>query len=216
MTSKYGLSRDCCNKPFLILSYIALLTGSPSAMSSTQQSDLEAAIVDACTTHEAAHRREDDYRRACVVSVDTKSFVKWGNSGTLLPEIETQLYISEYAQSLVDTSRMPRIPKVIHHFGDQRTMYMVMDIYHSHLPSSSRPSREDSRGPQMALGGFSSSWPCAWSLRVRSHPPSLLQGLQSTSSFFEHQCPRTLHRECALLVDLQGAQEASGICPSKR
>jgi len=81
--------------------------------------------VDTCTKHKEAHWRERGYR-ACV-SIGTQYFVKFGNPRTIWPEIATHKYISGYAQSHADTPRTLRIPKVTHHFGDQRTMYMVME-----------------------------------------------------------------------------------------
>jgi hypothetical protein len=94
-------------------------------MSTTEQSALEAAIVDTCTKHKEAHWKESGYRDC--VSIGTEYFVKFGNPKTMWPEIVTHKYIYEYAQSHADTPRTPRIPRVKHHFKDQRTMYMVLE-----------------------------------------------------------------------------------------
>ncbi|KZP06660.1 hypothetical protein FIBSPDRAFT_876331 [Athelia psychrophila] len=108
-------------------------------MSSTVQSAFEAAIVDTCRKHKEAHWKEDDYR-ACV-SIGTEYFVKFDNPRTLWPEIATQIYISKYAQAHADTPRMPRISKVKYHFGDQRTMYMVMEYITLTNPPPDLPER---------------------------------------------------------------------------
>ncbi|KZP15618.1 hypothetical protein FIBSPDRAFT_921082 [Athelia psychrophila] len=108
-------------------------------MSSTEQSTFEAAIADACTKHKEAHWQEYDYR-ACV-SIGTEYFVKFDNPRALWPEIATHKYISEYAQAHADTPRMPRISKVKYHFGDKRTMYMVMEYITLTNPPPDLPER---------------------------------------------------------------------------
>ncbi|KAI6096803.1 hypothetical protein EDD16DRAFT_637009 [Pisolithus croceorrhizus] len=83
----------------------------------------ETYIVDTCTNHELVHQKDENYR-ACV-SIGTDYFVKYGDPETLGPEFETQSYLFEYAKSDPDA---PRIPKAIHYFGDQTTMYLVMEF----------------------------------------------------------------------------------------
>lgn len=82
---------------------------------------------------------ERDYR-ACV-SIGTEYFVKFGNPMTLWPEIATQKYISEYAQSHADTPRVPHIPKVKYYFEYQLTMYMVMEYVALTNPPPDLPER---------------------------------------------------------------------------
>jgi hypothetical protein len=83
---------------------------------------LEANIVELCTNHEEEHWCEDDYRRS--VSIGTDYFVKFGDSDVLWPELQTQLYIFEYARSNPHPDA-PRIPKVVHHFSGGRTMHFM-------------------------------------------------------------------------------------------
>jgi len=54
-------------------------------------------------------------------------FVKFGHPNEILPEIQTQSYIFDYARSNPDPDA-PRIPQVVHHFGDSRTEYLVMEF----------------------------------------------------------------------------------------
>lgn len=105
----------------------------------TEQSAFEAAIVDTCTKHKEAHWREPGHRP--YVSIGAEYLVKFGNPQTLWPEIATHKYISEYAQSHADTPCMPRIPKVKYHFGDQQTMYMVMEYITLTNPPPDLPER---------------------------------------------------------------------------
>src|SRR5258708_19614721 len=86
---------------------------------------LEASIVEVCTNHELVHWRDKNYRRC--VSIGTDYFVKLGELDALWPEIQTQLYIFEYAKSNPHPDA-PRIPQVVHHFGDSRTKYLVMEF----------------------------------------------------------------------------------------
>ncbi|RDB18139.1 hypothetical protein Hypma_000611 [Hypsizygus marmoreus] len=86
---------------------------------------LEANIVEACTNHELVHSKDKNYR-ACV-SIGTDYFVKFGDPDDLLPEIQTQSYIFDYARSNPHPDA-PRIPQVVHHFGDSMTMYLVMEF----------------------------------------------------------------------------------------
>jgi hypothetical protein len=62
--------------------------------------------------------------RACV-SIGTDYFVKFGHPDDLCPELQTQSYIFDYARSNPHPDA-PRIPQVVHHFGDSRTKYLVM------------------------------------------------------------------------------------------
>ncbi|KAG8740419.1 hypothetical protein FRC10_004342 [Ceratobasidium sp. 414] len=86
---------------------------------------LEANIVEACTSHRLIHSRDKNYR-ACV-SIGTDYLVKFGNHGTLWPELQTQSYIFDYARSNPHPDA-PRIPQVVHHFGDGPTKYLVMEF----------------------------------------------------------------------------------------
>ena len=86
---------------------------------------LENNIVEICKAHEAKNWRKEDYR-ACVF-VEPCYFVKYGDPETLQPEITTQNYIFNYAESQADTSCVPRIPKIEHYFQNERTMYLVME-----------------------------------------------------------------------------------------
>lgn len=90
-----------------------------------EQSAFEAAIVDACSKHEEAHWKEHSFRRC--VSIGAEYFVKYGSAKAIWPELATQTYIFEYAQSHLDTPHIPRIPKVIHHFKHGLRIYMVME-----------------------------------------------------------------------------------------
>jgi len=85
----------------------------------------EANIVEACTNHELAHWKDENYR-ACV-SIGTDYFVKFGDPDALEPELQTQLYIFNYARSNPHPDA-PRIPQVVHHFGDSRSKYLVMEF----------------------------------------------------------------------------------------
>ena len=98
-----------------------------------QTAGLEDKVVAACTAHESAHRAEDNYRAA--VRVDTEYFVKFGDVADLVPEIETQRYLSDYAMSNPGPG-VPRIPRVLHWFQRGRTTYLVMEFVRL-LPTSS-------------------------------------------------------------------------------
>ncbi|CAA7268184.1 unnamed protein product [Cyclocybe aegerita] len=79
----------------------------------------------ACTKHAQEHWSDNDYRACVFFGPGPDYFVKYNNKKALWPEIATQLYISNYAESQADA---PRIAKVIHHFeGDQGTAYLVME-----------------------------------------------------------------------------------------
>ena len=86
---------------------------------------LEANIVEACTNHGLAHWKDMDFR-ACV-SIGTDYFVKFGSPSDLWPELQTQSYIFDYARSNPHPDA-PRIPQVVHYFGDSRTNYLVMEF----------------------------------------------------------------------------------------
>src|SRR6266850_7286809 len=57
----------------------------------------------------------------------TDYFVKFGDPDDLWPELQTQSYIFDYARSNPHPDA-PRIPQVVHHFGDSMTMYLVMEF----------------------------------------------------------------------------------------
>jgi hypothetical protein len=86
---------------------------------------LEANIVEACTNHKLVHSKDRNYR-ACV-SIGTDYFVKFGDPDDLWPELQTQSYIFDYARSNPYPDA-PRIPQVVHHFGDSRTKYLIMEF----------------------------------------------------------------------------------------
>jgi hypothetical protein len=86
---------------------------------------LEANIVEASANHELVHWRDNNYR-SCV-SIGTDYFVKSGHPDDLWPELQTQSYIFDYATSNPHPDA-PRIPQVVHHFGDSRTKYLVMEF----------------------------------------------------------------------------------------
>jgi hypothetical protein len=86
---------------------------------------LEANIVEACTNHELVHWKDKNYR-ACV-SIGSDYFVKFGDPDDLWPELQTQSYIFDYARSNPHPDA-PRIPQVVHYFGDSRTNYLVMEF----------------------------------------------------------------------------------------
>ena len=97
--------------PFLTLHH-------PRHLAMDQKAALEANIVEACTNHELVHWKDKDYR-ACV-SIGTNYFVKFGHPDDLRPELQTQSYIFDYARANPHPNA-PRIPQVVHHFGDSRT-----------------------------------------------------------------------------------------------
>ena len=95
---------------------------------------LEASIVDICKAHKAENSRKEDYR--AFVFVGPRYAVKYGDPETLLPEIKTQKYVFDYAESQPGTSCAPRIPKIEHYFQQEWTMYLVMErITLTALPS---------------------------------------------------------------------------------
>ena len=85
---------------------------------------LEANIVDICKAHKAENSCKRRYRE--FVFAGPRYGVKYGNPQTLLPEIKTQKYVFDYAESQPGTPCAPRIPKVEHYFQKERTLYLVM------------------------------------------------------------------------------------------
>ncbi|TFK65683.1 hypothetical protein BDN72DRAFT_189287 [Pluteus cervinus] len=81
----------------------------------------EETITQACTAHEQAHWDERDYRRCLVIE---QYFIKFNEYDVLEPEVMTQMYVSQYAES--DASA-PRVPKVLHFFKTRYMGYLVMD-----------------------------------------------------------------------------------------
>ncbi|TFK59019.1 hypothetical protein BDN72DRAFT_734412, partial [Pluteus cervinus] len=81
----------------------------------------EDTIMQACTAHEQAHWKERDYRRCLVIE---QYFIKFDEYETLKPQVMTQVYVSQYAES--DASA-PRVPKVLHFFKGEYMGYLVMD-----------------------------------------------------------------------------------------
>jgi hypothetical protein len=61
------------------------------------------------------------------VSIGTDYFVKFGDPDVLWPEFKTQSYIFDCARSNPHPDA-PRIPRVVHYFGDSRTSYLVMEF----------------------------------------------------------------------------------------
>jgi hypothetical protein len=106
---------------------------------------LEANIVDICQAHKEENCRKVGFR-LCVF-VEPCNVVKHGHPETLLPEISTQQYIFDYAESQQDASCVPRIPKIKHHFRKEHTMYLVMERITLTVPPF-RLHREDSSGSQ--------------------------------------------------------------------
>jgi hypothetical protein len=86
--------------------------------------DLQTAVIAACTMHKEQNSQNANYR-ACV-HIGTDYFVKYGAQRDLEPELATQEYIFTYARQS-KTPDAPRIAKIVHHFVDQRTMYLVME-----------------------------------------------------------------------------------------
>ena len=86
--------------------------------------DFQAEVIAVCKEHKKKNSRNDDYR-ACVY-IGTKYFVKYGTLRDLEPELATQEFIFNYAQQ-PQTPVPPRIAKILYHFFDERTMYLVME-----------------------------------------------------------------------------------------
>ena len=88
------------------------------------QEELQTAVIAECTKHKEQNSQNADYR-ACV-DIGTEYFVKYGVRRDLEPERATQECIFTHAQQS-NTPDAPRIARIIHHFVDQRTMYLVME-----------------------------------------------------------------------------------------
>ena len=88
------------------------------------QEELQTAVIAECTKHKEQNSQNADYR-ACV-DIGTEYFVKYGVRRDLEPERATQEFIFTHAQQS-NTPDAPRIARIIHHFVDQRTMYLVME-----------------------------------------------------------------------------------------
>ncbi|KAI6101481.1 hypothetical protein EDD16DRAFT_1758372 [Pisolithus croceorrhizus] len=102
-------------------------------MATLDKAEFEATIIAACNKHQREHWEDKDYRNC--ISIDGY-FIKFGDYETLRPEIQTQLHVATYAESLIDTSR-PRIAKVLHYFETKKEeAYLVMErieLIHSPL-----------------------------------------------------------------------------------
>ena len=105
-------------QPLLIFSCVA------SARAPPMSQDLQTTVISACAKHEEQNSQNADYR-ACVY-IGTDYFVKYGTLRDLKPELATQEYIFTHAQQ-TKTPDAPRIAQILHHFVDQRTMYLVME-----------------------------------------------------------------------------------------
>lgn len=88
--------------------------------------DLQTAVIAACTAHKEQNARNADYR-ARAVHIGTDYFVKYGARRDLEPELATQKYIFAHAQRSTTDADAPRIARIVHHFVDQGTMYVVME-----------------------------------------------------------------------------------------
>src|SRR5258708_26262510 len=84
-----------------------------------QKAALEANIMEACTNHKLVHWKDKNYRQC--VSIRTNYFIKFGHPNDLQPELQTQLYIFDYAGANPHPNA-PCIPQVVHH------MYLVMEF----------------------------------------------------------------------------------------
>ena len=88
-----------------------------------QKAALQANIVEAC--NKLLHLKDKNHR-ACV-SIGTHCFIKFGHPDDLWPELQIQSYIFDFARSNPHPDAL-RIPQVVHHFGDSRTKYLVMEF----------------------------------------------------------------------------------------
>ena len=84
----------------------------------------QAKVIAACKEHIKQNSQNHDYR-ACVY-IGTNYFVKYGTRKDLEPELATQEFIFNHAQQ-PQTPVPPRIAKILHHFVDEVTMYLVME-----------------------------------------------------------------------------------------
>ncbi|KAH9015922.1 hypothetical protein EDB85DRAFT_1875454 [Lactarius pseudohatsudake] len=86
--------------------------------------DFQAKVIAVCNEHEKQNWRNYGYR-TCVY-IGTDYFVKYGSREDLEPELATQEFIFNHAQQ-PQTPIPPRIAKILHHFVDEVTMYLVME-----------------------------------------------------------------------------------------
>ncbi|KAF8273317.1 hypothetical protein EI94DRAFT_1716399 [Lactarius quietus] len=84
----------------------------------------QAEVIAACKDHMEQNSQKDDYR-ACVF-IGTEYFVKYGTPTDLEPERATQEFIFNHTQQ-PETPVPPRIAKILYHFVEERTMYLVME-----------------------------------------------------------------------------------------
>jgi len=89
----------------------------PNVLSAEQK----VAIIRACEEHERQQGSQRDFRR-CVVCEGF--FVKFDNYSSLLPQYETQKYISGLADG---DHNAPRIPTAHHFFFTKSMAYLVME-----------------------------------------------------------------------------------------
>lgn len=107
---------------------------------------LEANIVDICTAYKAENSRKEGYC-ACVF-VGPHDVVKYGDPKMLEPEIITRKSVFDYAESQLDRSCVPRIPRVKLYFRKGRTIYLVMERI-----TFTAPLQTSSKGWQKLLNG---------------------------------------------------------------
>ena len=81
---------------------------------------IQAEVIAACKTHKNQNWQNVDYRACVFVGA---YFVKYGAAKDLIPELATQEYLYAYAQQ----PQTPRIARIVLHFVDQNTMYLVME-----------------------------------------------------------------------------------------
>ncbi|KAH8829916.1 hypothetical protein DL96DRAFT_1590927 [Flagelloscypha sp. PMI_526] len=101
----------CCTPPF------------PEPLSMSRE-ELQTVIIAECEKHRKENRNKFEYR-ACIY-IGTTYFVKYGSQEDLEPERATHQFIFDYAQQS-NKPDAPRIANIIHHFVDQRMMYLVME-----------------------------------------------------------------------------------------
>ncbi|KAF4615674.1 hypothetical protein D9613_012512 [Agrocybe pediades] len=83
---------------------------------------LEYRIVEECKTHRRNHCMDANY--SSWITFGSSYLVKFNVTEA---EIQTQTYFSTYAESLVNKSDVPRIPKPLHHFQRGSVWYLVME-----------------------------------------------------------------------------------------
>jgi hypothetical protein len=86
--------------------------------------EYKAKVIAACKEHKEQNSENDDYR--AYVYVGENYFVKFGAQRDLEPERATQEFIFNHAQQ-PQSPDPPRISKIVHHFVDETTMYLVME-----------------------------------------------------------------------------------------